>query len=165
MPCKKCVECIFLTGLWDRHMFSDEIEIIVSDQVPHKTSMFGHVAIVVDYTAYSRAPTRYFRTTHGAYIHSQRNLPRDSVGYFLRVTHAEKIKIREELEQRVIDNRPYSFMSNDCTTNVVEVLKLVGIIDAHDQRGFGIASPADFTIGLTRSRRFARRMFYPKYKA
>ncbi|MDR2209035.1 MAG: hypothetical protein LBE22_08715 [Azoarcus sp.] len=143
-------------------MHNDEIEIIVSDSLPNPTSLFGHMAIVVDYTAYSRARTRYFVTSHGAYVHSQRKI-RASVGYFLGVTQAEKIKIREELERRVEENAPYSFMSNDCTTNIVEVLKLAKIEDAYDQRGFGLVSPADFTIGLTRSRRFIRKMFYPKY--
>ena len=91
----------------------EEIEIIVNDSLPRPTSMFGHIAIVVDYAAYSRAPSRYYRTTHGAYIHSQRKLPRDSVGYFLRVTHEEKQNILAELERRVTEDRPYAFILYD----------------------------------------------------
>jgi hypothetical protein len=146
----------------ENFMFTDGVEIVISDQALHKTSMFGHIAIILDHVAYSRAPTVYARMTREEYINKQKNLPRDSVGYVLRVTYEEKQKIKTELERRVRENRPYSFMVNDCTTNVVEVLRLVGIIDAHDQRGFGIASPADFTVGLMRSKRFARRVYYPK---
>jgi hypothetical protein len=91
-------------------------------------------------------------------------LPRDSAGYFLRVTDEEKRKITQELERRVIQNRPYIFMINDCTINVVEILAMIGVI-ANDPRWLGAiaSSPADLTRMLMRSERFARKFYYPGY--
>ncbi|MDR2924857.1 MAG: hypothetical protein LBU76_02740 [Azoarcus sp.] len=138
-----------------------EIEVVISDSLLSVTSMFGHVAITVDWVAYTRAHSGYFTYHHADYMLRQRKI-RSSIGYFLYVTYEEKQKIKKELERRMRENKPYSFMNNDCVTNVIEVLKVAGI-EASDVRGFGATSPVALARRLTFSGRFIRKMSYPKH--
>jgi hypothetical protein len=54
-------------------------------------------------------------------------------------------------------------MSNDCVTNVIDVLKVGGLDIYPDLRGFGLTSPADLARGLVFSKYFVRKMAYPKH--
>lgn len=142
---------------------TETIEIIISDQLPRPASMFGHMAIAISNTVYSRAPSRYHADTLVSYIDNQRKI-RDSVGYVLRVTLQEKRMIVNELDRRVKTNANYSVISNSCSSNIADVLNMIGVI-GHDPRGLGFAtpSPADFTVGLPRSKRFVTKNIYLKY--
>jgi hypothetical protein len=147
---------------------TDSVEVIISDSMMrYFGSQFGHVAIVVDGVVYSRAHDGYDdKKTHAEYISAQEGL-RDSVGYTLRISPEEKKKIRVELKHRVaITNgdptrHGYSLLDNSCSSNVADVLNLVGIV-AYDPRGFGMVSPEDIAVGLSHSKRVTEKRFYPK---
>jgi len=69
----------------------------------------------------------------------------------LAVTPEEKSKIKTELQRRVLENRNYGIIENNCATNVVEVLAIAGII-ANDPRFIpGLVTPTDMIVALTRS--------------
>jgi hypothetical protein len=59
------------------------------------------------------------------------------------------------------DGRRYSLLDDNCSSNVADVLNLVGIV-AYDPRGFGMVSPEDIAAGLSHSKRVKERRFYPK---
>lgn len=144
------------------------IEVIISDsQLARFGSQFGHAAIVVNGIAYSRAPRGYdSKKSYAEYISSQQRF-RDSIGYVLRVSPEEEKSIEAELKRRVemTERDPaqhgYSLFKNNCSSNVGDVLRLVGIF-AHDPRGFGIVSPTDIAVGLSHSKRVKERRFYRK---
>jgi hypothetical protein len=132
-------------------------------------SQFGHVAIIVDGIAYSRAHDGYdSKKTYAQYVAVQESF-RDSVGYVLRVSPEEKKKIEAELKRRVaVTNgdparHGYSLLDNSCSSNVADVLNLVGIV-AHDPRWsvLGMVSPEDIAAGLSHSKRVKEKRFYPK---
>lgn len=149
---------------------TDSVEVIVSDsRLVSRGSQFGHVAIIVDGVAYSRAHDGYdSKKTYVQYVAAQESF-RDSVGYVLRVSPDERNKIQTELKRRVaITNadparHEYSLLDNSCSSNVVDVLNLVGIV-AYDQRWslLGMVSPEDIAVGLSHSKRVKERRFYPK---
>jgi hypothetical protein len=74
-----------------------------------------------------------------------------------------------ELERRVRlfiadpKSNEYSLLDNSCASNVVDVLKEVGIV-AHDPRWLvlGVISPADIVTGLNHSKRVEKKIRYPK---
>lgn len=142
------------------------IEVIISDsQLIRFGSQFGHAAIVVNDIAYSRAPRGYdAKRTRAQYISDQQEF-RDSTGYLLRVSPHEENAIETELKRRVeLYNRDptdsgYSPFGNSCSSNVADVLHLVGIL-AHDPRGFGVVSPADLAVGLSHSKRVKEKRIY-----
>lgn len=146
------------------------VEVIVSDsRLISRGSQFGHVAIVVDGIAYSRAHDGYdSKKTYAQYIATQESF-RDSVGYILRVSPEEKKRIETELKHRVAvtNGNPahhgYNLLDNSCSSNVVDVLNLVGIV-AYDPRwsAFGMVSPEDIAVGLSHSKRVKEKRFYPK---
>ena len=111
------------------------VEVIISDSRPATFgSQFGHAAIIVNGIAYSRAPGGYdSKRTYVEYVAAQRNI-RDSIGYVLRVSREEERRIRTELKRRVeVTNgdptrHRYSLTANSCSSNVVDVLHLVGIL-------------------------------------
>ncbi|WP_341316680.1 hypothetical protein WN982_35610 [Paraburkholderia sp. IMGN_8] len=149
---------------------TDSVEVIVSDSMMrYWGSQFGHVAIVVDGVAYSRAHGGYdAKKTHAEYVAAQEGL-RDSVGYVLRISPEEKKKIEAELKRRVAATNGdparhgYSLLDNSCSSNVADVLNLVGIV-AYDPRwpAFGMVSPEDIAVGLSHSKRVKEKRFYPK---
>lgn len=144
------------------------IEVIISDSQPARFgSQFGHAAIVVNGIAYSPAPRGYDSTnTYAKYVAVQQSF-RDSIGYVLRVSSDEERRIEAELMRRVeaTNSDParhaYSLVGNNGSSNVVDVLQLVGIL-AHDPRGFGIVSPADIAVGLSHSKRIKEKRLYRK---
>lgn len=149
---------------------ADSIEVIVSDsRMVSRGSQFGHVAIIVDGVAYSRSHDGYdSRKTYAQYVATQRSF-RDSVGYVLAVSPDEKKKIETELKRRValsngVSGKPgYSLLDNSCSSNVADVLNLVGIV-AYDPRwsALGIVSPQDVAVGLSHSKRVKVRRLYPR---
>ena len=147
---------------------SESVEVVISEpRILSWGSQFGHVAIIVDGRAYSRAPERYFVTDKHDYL--SRNAFRDSVGYIIRVSPHEKGAIKGELERRVHlfaaapESQKYSLLDNNCSSTVATVLQQAGIV-AHDPRWLmaGIISPADLVTGLNHSQRLARKVQYPK---
>ena len=149
---------------------TDSIEVIVSDsRVISRGSQFGHVAIIVDEIAYSRAYDGYdSKKTYAQYVTVQESF-RDSVGYVLRVSPGEKKKIEAELKRRVTvtngdpTRHGYSLLDDSCSSNVADVLNLVGIV-AYDPRwsAFGMVSPEDIAVGLSHSKRVKEKRVYPK---
>ncbi|MDR3087745.1 MAG: hypothetical protein LBU45_07325 [Azoarcus sp.] len=67
------------------------VEVIISDQLPDLGSQFGHLAIGIDGTIYSRTHNKYAVLAHGAYIHIQRGL-RNSVVTGRETKNRNKIK-------------------------------------------------------------------------
>ncbi|WP_211471671.1 hypothetical protein [Collimonas humicola] len=147
---------------------SESVEVVVSEpRLISAGSQFGHVAIIVDGIAYSRAHEKYFTTDRIDYLH--RNGYRDSIGYVIRVSAGEKEIIRKELERRVrlftLDptSHEYSLLDNSCSSNVADVLDLAGIV-SYDPRwsAFQIVSPADIDTGLSHSKRLILKIEHPK---
>ncbi|CAJ0870818.1 hypothetical protein R20233_01719 [Ralstonia sp. LMG 32965] len=149
---------------------TDCVEVIVSDsRLISRGSQFGHVAIIVNGVTYSRAHDGYdSKKTYAQYVATQQSF-RNSVGYVLRVSPNEKSKIEVELKRRVaVTSRDpvkhgYSLLDNSCSSNVADVLNLVGIV-AYDPRwsAFGMVSPEDIAVGLSRSKRVKEKRFYAK---
>jgi peptidoglycan hydrolase-like protein with peptidoglycan-binding domain len=143
------------------------IEVFVFDAILKSAgSQWGHAAIDIDGIVYSRAHTKYAVLQREEYIPSNLKT-RDVVGLVLRVSKAEKEKIRAELDRRVALNEPYSITANSCSTNVADVLESVGIL-AHDPR-FQLApsstnsvSPKELLIVLSRSSRVIKRNNYKR---
>ncbi len=149
---------------------TDSVEVIVSDsRLVSRGSQFGHVAIIVDGIAYSRAHDAYdSKKTYAQYVSVQQSF-RDSIGYVLRVTPEEKKKIEAELKRRVaVTNgdparHGYSLLDDSYSSNVADVFELAGIV-AYDPRwsAFGMVSPEDIAVGLSHSRRVKETRSYPK---
>jgi hypothetical protein len=149
---------------------TDSVEVIVSDsRVVSRGSQFGHVAIVVDGIVYSRAHEGYdAKKTYAEYVAVQESF-RDSVGYVIRVSPVEKHQIETELRRRVAMTKrdpahhTYSLLDNSCSSNVADVLNMVGIV-AYDPRwsAFEMVSPEDIAVGLSHSKRVKEKRFYPK---
>lgn len=95
------------------------------------------------------------------------NSYRDSLGIVLRVSPAERDEIRRELERRIKIGAQYNIVSNSCSTNVADVLEIIGIL-AHDPRfsftpssNAGV-SPKELLIVIQRSKRAVKTNNYPK---
>lgn len=136
-------------------------------------SQFGHVAILIDDLVYSRAHERYLTLPPYKYLHDsqQVNMRRNSIGIVLRVSPQEKAKMRAELERRIqvdaawVAKHPgqsnYSLLNNSCSTNVADVLEMVGIL-AHDPRYFDTPVTPEELLGVVeKSRLVVETRFYP----
>ncbi|WP_454721759.1 MULTISPECIES: hypothetical protein [Cupriavidus] len=139
------------------------LEVFVFDSLPKPVSAFGHVAITIDGIVYSRAHERYFKGPLRAYLNSNTlKVNRDVVGLYMWVSPREKTIIRDELERRVAEDAKYSLFGNSCSTNVADVLEMVGIL-ARDPRYFPTpVSPADLLAVLSKSNRVVQRRLYHK---
>lgn len=139
------------------------VEVIVSDgRFFSQGSQWGHVAIAIDNKVYSRAHSMYYTTTRDKYLAD--NKYRDSTSLVLRVSRSEKYMMRAELERRVTSNGKYSLFSNNCSTNVADVLQMIGIL-AHDPRYFDTpVSPKELLIVVSRSKRLKTRINHPASK-
>jgi len=161
------------------------IEVIVSDsRMRSLGSQWGHVAIEIDGIIYSRAHEEYVKIDKHTYfyggvvnlttgsIRTGGNLWRDNVGLVLRVSPADKEKIKRELERRVSadeafkrahpNESTYSLFDNSCSTNVADVLEMIGIL-AHDPRWLPTpVTPAELDAVLEKSKRLAKKNYYEK---
>jgi hypothetical protein len=147
-------------------------------------SQWGHVAIEIDGIVYSRAHEEYVKIDKRTYfygdvvnlttgsIRTGGNLWRDNVGLVLRVSPADKEKIKRELERRVSadgafkrahpNESTYSLFDNSCSTNVADVLEMIGIL-AHDPRWLPTpVTPAELDAVLEKSKRLAKKNYYEK---
>ncbi|WP_288393341.1 hypothetical protein [uncultured Herbaspirillum sp.] len=163
----------------------ENVEVIVSDsRILSKGSQWGHVAISINGIVYSRAHEEYVKMDQQTYfrggtvnlvrgpIKTEGNMWRDSVGLVLRLKPEERQKVQNELERRVsVDrefrrNHPnetqYSVFSNSCSSNVEDVLEMVGIL-AHDPRWLPMPSmPGELERVLEKSNRLVVKVYYPK---
>lgn len=139
------------------------VEVIVSDgRLFSRGSQWGHVAIAIDNKVYSRAHSMYYTTTLDKYLAD--NKYHDSTSLVLRVSNSEKQMMRAELERRVTSNGKYSLFSNNCSTNVADVLQMIGIL-AHDPPYFDTpVSPKELLIVVSRSKRLKKRTNHPATK-
>jgi hypothetical protein len=164
---------------------SASLEVIVSDsRLRSVGSQWGHVAIEIDGTVYSRAHEEYVKIDKHTYfyggivhltngsIRTSGNLWRDNLGLVLRVSPAEKEKVKRELERRVSVDRAfklahpnestYSLFDNSCSSNVADALESIGIL-AHDPRWPPTpVTPAELDAVLQKSKRLAKMNHYPK---
>ena len=143
------------------------IEVLIFDgRLISQGSQWGHAAIDVDGTVYSQSHSSYAVLERASYMKANLEY-RDVVGLTLRVSPAEKAKIKAELDRRVAAQRPYSLTDNSCSTNVAEVLEIVGIL-AHDPRfqmipsSSRMVSPKELLIVVSRSDRVLKRDNYKK---
>lgn len=161
------------------------VEVIVSDsRLRSRGSQWGHVAIEIDGIVYSRAHEEYVQIDKSTYLNggivslandstrTSGNLWRDNLGLVVRLSLAEKEKIRKELERRVAIDRAfkrtyphsstYSIFNNSCSSNVADVLESIGIL-AHDPRWLPTpVTPAELSAVLEKSKRVAQKNHYPK---
>lgn len=145
---------------------STTVEIIVSDgRIVSRGSQWGHVAMEIDGMVYGMSHDGYDRRPKDVYI--VRNSYRDSIGVVLRVSPAEREKMRREFERRKNLGQGYNLISNSCSTNVADVLESIGIL-AHDPRFFfapastaGVA-PKELLSTIKKSKRVVRIIDYPK---
>ncbi|WP_207001581.1 hypothetical protein [Trinickia mobilis] len=164
---------------------STSIEVIVSDsRLFSRGSQWGHVAIEIDGIVYSRANEEYVKIDKRTYfyggnvnltnrsIRTGGNLWRDNVGLVLRVSPAEKEKVKRELERRVgVDQAfkrahpnesAYSIFGNSCSSNVADALEMIGIL-ARDPRWLPTPiTPAELDAALEKSKRLTKKNYYPK---
>jgi hypothetical protein len=148
---------------------SPTIEVFIFDAIlTNPGSQWGHAAIDIDGKTYSRAPTKYAVFERSRYLAGNlQDLKRDVVGLVLRVSQYEKNKIKDELDKRVASQKPYNIATNSCSTNVAELLEMVGIL-AHDPRFQMIPSssrmvtPKELLIVVSRSNRMLKRNNYKK---
>jgi hypothetical protein len=164
---------------------SSTIEVIVSDsRLRSMGSQWGHVAVAIDGIVYSRAHEEYVKIDQHTYLHggvvalangsirTSGNLWRDNVGLVLRVSPSEKEKVKQELERRVSVDRAfkrkqpnsstYSLLDNSCSSNVADALESIAIL-AHDPRWFPTpVTPAELSAVLEKSKRLAKKNYYPK---
>jgi Family of unknown function (DUF6402) len=144
----------------------ETVEVIVSDgKLISSGSQWGHVAIDIDGTVYTRSHSKYTVLTRDRYFSG--NTWRAHTGLVLKVTSSEKIIILNELKNRVALNAAYDLRTNSCSTNVADVLEMVGIL-AHDPR-FQLSpsstddvSPKEVLLVVSRSKNMVRRNEYPK---
>ncbi|HEV2713739.1 MAG TPA: hypothetical protein VGU64_00655, partial [Terriglobales bacterium] len=138
----------------------------------------------IDGVIYSRAHEEYVKIDKRTYLYGGTvvlanrsiqtggNLWRDNIGLVLRLSPNEKNTIQRELERRVsVDNAfkrkhpnssTYSVFDNSCSSNVADVLELVGIL-AHDPRWLPTpVTPAELSAVLQKSKRLANKNYYPK---
>ena len=134
------------------------IEVLIFDgRLISTGSQWGHAAIDLDGKVYSQSHSRYAVLERSGYLSSNLEY-RDIVGLTLRVSLAEKAKIKSELDSRVAAQKPYSLTDNSCSTNVAEVLEIAGIL-AHDPRfqmvpsSSRMVSPKELLIAISRSDR------------
>ncbi|WP_197685558.1 hypothetical protein [Achromobacter sp. MFA1 R4] len=144
------------------------VEILVSDgRFVSMGSQWGHVAIDVGGTVYSRGHADYYVMPRATYL--ERNSFRETVGLVLEMSAKEVAVIASELRRRVALKTPYDLVGNSCSTNVADVLEKVGVL-AHDPRYQWDASrrtavsPKEILIIVSRSSRLQRRNIYPKQR-
>jgi hypothetical protein len=149
--------------------FAGTIEVLVSDGLLLSSgSQWGHVAIDVGGTVYSRGHGGYFVIPRARYLQSNGKL-RETVGLVLQMSESEIRIVLSELRRRVALNEPYDLLGNSCSTNVADVLETVGVL-AHDPRYQWDASrrtavsPKEVLIIVSRSSRVVKRNIYPKTK-
>ncbi|MDW5418945.1 hypothetical protein R6242_20440 [Iodobacter sp. CM08] len=162
----------------------ETIEVIVGENIGvNPGSIFGHAAIDIDGVVYSRAHEKYAVIDKNKYINGGESLPngqvstgqrgsRNSVGVILRLSQREKAVVLTELKRRVAadsqarqknsKDTDYSIFSNSCSSNVADVLELVGVL-AHDPRFLPFpVSPKEQLAVLKRSNRVVKTIEYPK---
>ena len=144
---------------------STTIEILISDsRSVSRGSQFGHVAIAVDGVVYGRAHPGWDVDSILNYLNRQQTkMQRDTIGYLLHTSKDEKRIIVSEIKRRLHENKPYSLVDNNCSSNIAEVLGKAGIL-AHDPRWQlpSIIAPADLMTGLRHSKRLIGIRRYPK---
>jgi hypothetical protein len=145
---------------------STTIEVVVFDgRMISAGSQFGHVAIIIDEVIYTRGHDIYNKKPRSWIKENQ--TWRDVEGLVLRVSQAEKQKIRNELDRRMLLNEPYDIRFNSCSTNVADVLEMIGIL-AHDPRykmdpeSTDFVTPKELLIVVSRSKRLIKRNHYLK---
>ena len=144
---------------------SSTIEILISDSRSiSRGSQFGHAAIAVDGVVYGRAHPGWDVDNVLNYLNRQQTkMQRDTVGYLVNASEAEKGIIISEIIKRRNENKHYSLVDNNCSSNIAEILGKAGIL-AYDPRWQlpGIISPADLMTGLHHSKRLIGIRRYPK---
>lgn len=143
------------------------VEVFIFDGIlTNAGSQWGHAAIGVDEKTYSQAHTKFAVLDRNIYLKDNMKL-RDVVGLKLSVSSDEKVIIQAELDKKVATQKPYSLTDNSCSTNVAEVLEMVGIL-AHDPRfqmlpsSSRLVSPKELLIVVSRSPRLVQRNNYKK---
>lgn len=138
-------------------------EIVISDSILlSRGSQFGHVGININGIMYSRAHSIYFRGDAETYIQRQMSL-RDSVGMVLNTSPEEEAKLLAFLEKRVKENKPYSILSNSCSSNAADALEGIDIHVIGPWQ-LGIISPADILTNLPKTGRVHQTNWYGKIK-
>lgn len=147
---------------------STTIEVLIFDaRMTSIGSQFGHVAIDIDGTIYSRSHSRYALIPNGKKYRESNLKFRDFEGLVLRVSPKEKNKIKAELDRRVKIDNPYNIINNSCSTNIADVLESIGIL-AHDPRfqidpsSTNLVTPKEILIVVSRSKRMSKRNHYQK---
>lgn len=164
------------------------IEVIISDsRMVSQGSQWGHAAIVIDGTVYSRGHEEYVTMSKDVYLYGgeyDRALKkgekmngqgfRDNIGLWLWVSPREKLIVKNELVRRVkfdrdriikqgsINPSSYSVFNDSCSSNVADALELVGIL-AHDPRWLPFpVTPGELLAVLGKSNRLVKKTPYQK---
>lgn len=79
---------------------------------------------------------------------------RDTWGYTLAVTKAEKDAILNEIQKQRKENKPYNLINNSCSSAMVNVFGVTDILIVDPRWSFGgMLSPSDIMDGLNKSPR------------
>lgn len=127
-------------------------------------SQFGHVAVDIDGTVYGRAVSIWSVNHKVNYILRQQvNMRRDTWGYTLAVTKAEKDAILNEIQKQRKENKPYNLINNSCSFAMANVFGVTDILIVDPRWSLGgMLSPSDIMDGLNKSPRVIKRRIYPK---
>jgi len=136
-------------------------EVIVSDsRMISKGSQFGHVAININGTVYSRAHSQWSVQYASEYIKTQETF-RDSIGLVLNTTPEEEKVMSQFLTEKISKNEKYDLSTNSCSSNVADALYQIGI-NVYGPWEFGGIAPVDVLRNLPKSNRVIERNWYGK---
>ena len=134
-------------------------EVLVSDsRLISRGSQFGHVAIDINGTVYSRTHSGWFTTSRGDYLRRQQNF-RDTVGLLLDTTWGDDDALEAELLRRISQRTKYDLHSDSCSSNVSDALDKIGIHSKGPWQ-FDMVSPLDLLINLPKTGRVTNRYIY-----
>jgi RHS repeat-associated protein len=135
-------------------------EVIVSDSIQiSRGSQFGHVAININGTIYSRAHSIYYKGDANEYMLRQQSF-RDSIGMVLNISAEDEVKLKAFFEDRVNKNEEYG-ISNNCSSNVANGLESINI-HVYGPWQLGVIAPVDILINLPKTGKVNEKKWYGK---
>lgn len=135
------------------------VEILISDsRLISRGSQFGHAAIDINGTIYSRGRSGWFTTTREDYLDRQQNF-RDTVGLLLDTTPGEDDAIEAKIVERIEGGGRYDLTSDSCSSNISDALDVIDI-ETKGPWQFDIVSPADLLSNIPKSGRLLNRYLY-----
>jgi hypothetical protein len=123
-------------------------------------SPFGHAAIDINGTVYSRHHSGWLVESRSAYLDRQQNI-RDTVGLLLDTSWLEDDAVENYIQDRINGGSEYDLLSDSCSSNLSDALDEIGVTTTGPWQYGGI-SPADLLINLPKTGRVTNRYLYER---